>query len=65
MENGPWLKDSSDRLVKLGIGPVTPGLQGDRFIHYIMAAPTVIFVYLLLFISATAVLFAFFLSANG
>ena len=29
---------SSDRLVKLGIKPATPGLQGKRFIHYIMAA---------------------------
>ena len=29
----------SDRLVKLGIEPATPGLQGKRFIHYTTAAP--------------------------
>ena len=34
METGPRLKVSSDRLVKLGIEPATPGLQGKRFIHY-------------------------------
>ena len=39
METGPWLKDSSDRLVKLGMEPATPGLQGNRFIHYTTAAP--------------------------
>ena len=39
METGPWLKVSSDRLVKEGIEPVTPGLQGQRFIHYTTAAP--------------------------
>ena len=36
---GPWLKVSSDRLVKPGIKPATPGLQGKRFIHYTTAAP--------------------------
>ena len=30
---------SSDRLVKPGIEPATPGLQGKRFIHYTTAAP--------------------------
>ena len=30
---------SSDRLVKPGIEPVTPGLQGKRFIHYNTSAP--------------------------
>ena len=40
METGPRLKVSSDRLVKPGIEPATPGLQGKRFIHYITAAPT-------------------------
>ena len=39
METGPRLKVSSDRLVKLGIEPATPGLQGKRFIHYTTAAP--------------------------
>ena len=39
METGPRLKVSSDRLVKLGIKPATPGLQGTRFIHYTTAAP--------------------------
>ena len=34
---GPWLL--SDRLVKPGIEPATPGLQGKRFIHYTTAAP--------------------------
>ena len=37
--HGPRLKVSSDRLVKQGIEPVTPGLQGKRFIHYTTAAP--------------------------
>ena len=41
METGPRLKVSSDRLVKLGIEPATPGLQGKRFIHYTTAAPLV------------------------
>ena len=36
---GPQLKVSSDRLVKPGIEPATPGLQGKRFIHYTTAAP--------------------------
>ena len=39
METGPWLKASSDRLVKPGIEPATPGLQGKRFIHFTTAAP--------------------------
>ena len=37
---GPQLKVSPDRLVKPGIEPATPGLQGKRFIHYTTAAPT-------------------------
>ena len=37
METGPWLKVSSDRLVKPGIEPATPGLQGKRFIRYTTA----------------------------
>ena len=41
METGPQLKVSSDRLVKLRIVPVTPGLQGKQFIHYTTAAPHV------------------------
>ena len=39
METGPWLKVSSDRLVKPGIEPATPGLQGKQFIHYTTAVP--------------------------
>ena len=39
METGPWLKVSSDRLVKPGIEPAAPGLQGKRFIHNTTAAP--------------------------
>ena len=39
METEPWLKVSSDRLVKLGIELSTPGLQGEQFIHYTMVAP--------------------------
>ena len=39
METGQRLKVSSDRLVKPGIDPATPGLQGKRFIHYTTAAP--------------------------
>ena len=39
METGPGFKDSSDRLVKPGIKPWTPVLQGKRFIHYTTAAP--------------------------
>ena len=34
MEMGPLLKFSSDRLVKQEIEPVTPGLQGQMFIHF-------------------------------
>ena len=41
METGPWFKVSSDRLVKRGIEPATPGLQGKPFIHYKTAAPRV------------------------
>ena len=37
METGQQLKVSSDRLVKPGIEPGTPGLQGKRFIHYTTA----------------------------
>ena len=40
MGTGPRIKVSSDRLVKSGIEPATPGLQGKRFIHYTTAAPT-------------------------
>ena len=39
METGSRLKASSDRLVKLGTGTATPGLQGKRFIHYTTVAP--------------------------
>ena len=39
METVPRLKVSSDRLVKPGIEPASPGLQGKRFIHYTTAAP--------------------------
>ena len=39
METGPWLKVSSDRLVKPEIESATPGLQGKQFIHYTTAAP--------------------------
>ena len=39
METGQQLKVSSDRLVKPGIEPGTPGLYGERFIHYTTAAP--------------------------
>ena len=35
----PRLKVSSNGLVKPGIEPVTPGLQGKRFVHYTTAAP--------------------------
>ena len=35
---GHSLNVSSDRLMKPGIGPSTPGLQGEQFIHYITAA---------------------------
>ena len=38
METGPWLKVSSDRLVKPWIEPATPCLQGQWFIHYTPAA---------------------------
>ena len=40
METGPRLK-VSDRLVKPGIEPVTPGLQGKWVIHYTTAAPPI------------------------
>ena len=39
METRPRLKVSSDRLVKPGIEPTTPGLQGEQFIHKTTAAP--------------------------
>ena len=39
MEPVPKLQVSSDRLVKPGIQPATPGLQGKRFIHYTTVAP--------------------------
>ena len=35
---GPRFKVSYDRLVKPGIEPATPDLQGKRFIHYTIAA---------------------------
>ena len=40
---GPRHKVSSDRLVKPGIEPAIPGLQGKRFIHYTTAAPNICF----------------------
>ena len=39
---GPRLKVSSDRLVKPGIEPATPGLQGKRFIYYTTAATALV-----------------------
>ena len=42
METGPRLKVLSDRLVKPGIEPATPGLQGKQFIHYTIAASVII-----------------------
>ena len=39
METGPWLNVSSDRLVRPGNQPATPGLQGKWFIHNSTAAP--------------------------
>ena len=39
---GPRFKVSSDKLVKPGIEPATPGLQGKRFIHYTTAAPNIV-----------------------
>ena len=41
METGPGLIVSSDKLVKPGIEPATPGLQGKRFIHYTTVAPLI------------------------
>ena len=41
METEPRLKVSSDRLVKPGIEPATPGLQGKWFIHYTTGAPII------------------------
>ena len=37
METGPWLRVSSDRLVKLGIEPATPGLRGlsKKFVEFV------------------------------
>ena len=37
----PQLKVSSDKVVKPGNKPSTPGLQGKRFIHYTTVAPIV------------------------
>ena len=37
MESAPQLKVSSDRLVKQGMEPIPPGLQGEWFIHYTTA----------------------------
>ena len=39
METLPQLNVSSEILVKLGIEPATPALQGKWFIHYTTAAP--------------------------
>ena len=39
METEPRFKVSFDRLVKPGVEPATPGLQGKWFIHYTTAAP--------------------------
>ena len=36
---GPRLKVSSGRLMKQGFKPATPGLQDNRIIYYITAAP--------------------------
>ena len=44
METGPRLKVLSDRLVKQGIEPAIPSLQGKRFIHYTTAAPIPLFI---------------------
>ena len=38
MEMEPMLKVSSNRLVRPGIEPATPGLQGTQIIHYTTAA---------------------------
>ena len=38
METGPLLNVSSDRLVKPGIEPASPGLQGRWLIHYTTVA---------------------------
>ena len=35
-----WLKFSSNRLVKQGIEPMTPGLQGEWLIHYTTVYPS-------------------------
>ena len=42
MEMGPRLKVSSNRMVKPGTEPATPGLQGKRFIDYTTAAPVTV-----------------------
>ena len=39
METGPGPKVSPDGLVKPGIEPVTPGLQGKWIFHYTTTAP--------------------------
>ena len=42
METGPQRNVSSDRLMKPGIEPSTPGSQGKWLIHYTTAAPTLV-----------------------
>ena len=42
MKRGPRLKVSSNRLVKPGIEPAIPGLQGKRFIQYTTTVPIII-----------------------
>ena len=37
---GPQLKVSSNRMMKPGIEPATPDLQGECLIHYTTEAPT-------------------------
>ena len=71
METGPRLKVSSYRLVKPGIEPATPGLQGKRFIHYTTAAPGVLLTWLIYYkmnyseflqMTSAAVLFGLFIA---
>ena len=42
IEMGSQLKVSSNRMVKPGIEPAIPGLQGEWFIHYTIMAPSVV-----------------------
>ena len=56
METGPRLKVSSDRLVKPGIEPATPGLQGKRFINYTTAAPVYVLLYVTYIYSSYAII---------